>query len=275
MNIGSVLVNGKVSDSVSVFDRSLQFGDGLFETIAVVNNTPCLWDRHLQRLSDSCERLGFASPDAGLLYSELLEITAGHSRCVVKILVTRGCSERGYAYPENIAPNRILYLAAWPRASLELTSALKLQLCETRLGINPGLAGIKHTSRLEQVIAKAEFSDYTDTEGLMLDINDRVIEGTASNLFLDIDGVLHTPILNNAGVSGVARGLILDVAESRGAAVIEREIMVDELATATAIYLCSSLLGIVPVNNYEGKSWEESSWNHPVIDAARQKLFTQ
>jgi len=58
MRASAVLVNGKASESISAFDRGLQYGDGLFETIAVVDGHPCLWQRHVQRLKTGCERLG-------------------------------------------------------------------------------------------------------------------------------------------------------------------------------------------------------------------------
>src|SRR5215472_17736 len=84
--------------ALSVLDRGLHYGDGLFETIACENGRPRLIERHLQRLASGCERLGLVSGDGAALAREVRELAAGTSRVIVKLLLTRGAAlARGYA----------------------------------------------------------------------------------------------------------------------------------------------------------------------------------
>jgi 4-amino-4-deoxychorismate lyase len=119
-------------------------------------------------------------------------------------------------------------------------------LCQTRLPHSPRLAGLKHLSRLEQVLASAELPAHCQ-EGLMLDVSGRLIEGTTSNLFLVLDDQLLTPRLDNCGVAGVVRRQILEYCAQWGIAAAERPLTLEQLYRAGEVFLTSSLSGIRPV----------------------------
>ena len=102
------LVNGKHDDHIAVADRGFQYGDGLFETIAVHRGTPLLWARHLQRLEIDCQRLQLDMPDSHLLLKELTQVCADTERAVVKIILTHGPSGRGYARTANSPATRAI-----------------------------------------------------------------------------------------------------------------------------------------------------------------------
>ena len=89
------LVNGRETDQVSVADRGFQYGDGLFETIAVYHATPLLWPGHMQRLRDGCARLQLDMPDEDVLLQEVIQVVGEAERAVVKITVTHGPAGRG------------------------------------------------------------------------------------------------------------------------------------------------------------------------------------
>ncbi|MGH8246340.1 MAG: aminotransferase class IV, partial [Gammaproteobacteria bacterium] len=84
------LVNGTHSETLSLHDRALQYGDGLFETLAVLNGTPLLWDRHMSRLQRGCAVLGIPAPSPGLLREEAASLCRGRDRQVLKIIISRG-----------------------------------------------------------------------------------------------------------------------------------------------------------------------------------------
>jgi 4-amino-4-deoxychorismate lyase len=243
-----VLINGEPATQLSVLDRGFQYGDGLFETIAVSDGRPCLWDRHLNRLQLGCQRLAIPFPDPDLLLDEALQACAGEARSVLKIMLTRGEGGRGYRPAAHPEPNRIVYCTPWPehppKASEE---GIVARICETRLGQDETLAGIKHLNRLPQIMARKEWDDPAITEGLMLDRDGYVIEGTISNLFLVRDGELITPDLSRCGVAGVMRELVLDSAARLGIPSRIRQIHVDELQQAEALFLTNSLIGIWPI----------------------------
>jgi 4-amino-4-deoxychorismate lyase len=241
----TTLVNGVPAESVSSRDRGLQYGDGLFETVAVRHGAPRLWERHLERLFRDAARLGMPAPDAACLTEEGYRLCAGAERAVLKIIVTRGAAGRGYAPPSLAEPTRILNLSPWPvHPAQAAETGVAVRFCETRLGSNPRLAGIKHLNRLEQVLARSEWeTDYA--EGLMRDDSGNVIEGTMSNLFVVASGIVWTPDLSRCGVAGVMRGWVLD--QFAGAA-RAAPLRCDDVVRADELFLTNSVIGIWPVS---------------------------
>ena len=280
MALDTMLVNGTETSLISVLDRGLQYGDGLFETIAVVDGKPLLWDRHLQRLISGCQRLGIPAPSAELLTIEATQICSEQQQCVLKIIVTRGSGGRGYrarrsiAGTSDITATRILSLHPWPNYPDTFSEhGITLRQCRTRLGVNPALAGIKHLNRLEQVIARSEWVDPDIPEGLMLDSNDCVIEGTISNIFLINNGVLITPDLSGSGVDGVMRGLILEIADSFAIPSCITQLRIDDIKKADELFLCNTLINVWPVRFFEGIRYDSLKITR-VIAAELQKHLT-
>ncbi|MBO0496633.1 aminodeoxychorismate lyase [Pseudomonas sp. Marseille-Q1929] len=248
-------VDGQPADSVPLKDRGLAYGDGLFETIAVKAGQPVLLDRHLHRLDDGCRRLAFIA-DHGLIRSEVLAYAAALGDGVLKLILTRGDSLRGYGINPGAPVRRILQgspPATYPPA--HGTDGIRLFPCATRLAEQPLLAGLKHLNRLEQVIARAEWQDAEHAEGLMLDVSGRVIEGVFSNLFLVCNGLLLTADLNRCGVAGVMRAEILAQAQTLGVPVAVADISLEQLQQADEVFVCNSVYGIWPVRGCAAMSW--------------------
>jgi 4-amino-4-deoxychorismate lyase len=239
-----MLVNGQPQDSVSALDRGLSYGDGLFETIRLVGARAPLWSRHMQRLLTGCERLRIAAPDSQQLWQEALQASKDLPDAVLRITLTRGVGERGYVPPATSKVTRIV--AAFPPPVVPSSfyrEGIRLHLCITTLADQPLLAGIKHLNRLEQVLARAEWSDPQRVEGLVCDQHGHVISATAANLFAVIDGVTVTPSVDRCGVAGVARAAMLDMLP----ACQVRDLPLDECLRASELFLCSSVRGILPV----------------------------
>ena len=250
------LVNGQPSDVIPVIDRGFQYADGLFETIAVKDGEPLLFDRHLERLALGCAKLGIAPPAPGVLGSEALSLCRGAERAVLKLMLTRGSGGRGYRPDGAGPPTRVTAVLPWPDyAPACREQGVVLRLCRTRLGSNPDLAGLKHLARLEQVLARGEWSDPSIQEGLMLDGQLRVIEGTMSNVFLVRGEHLVTPRLDACGVKGVMRAAVIACASRMGVACEERDVAVEELQSADGLFLTNSLIGLWPVRRLEGRDY--------------------
>ena len=248
-------VDGQPADVLSLKDRGLAYGDGLFETIAVRGGQPLLLDRHLSRLAEGCRRLAIAA-DHGVIRAELLAYADALGDGVLKLILTRGDSLRGYTSDPSAAPRRILQgnpPAAYPVAHAE--QGVRLFPCTTRLSTQPLLAGIKHLNRLEQVLARAEWRDSEHAEGLMLDQTGRVIEGVFSNLFLVRDGVLITADLKRCGVAGVMRAELLDQAPALGINPHITDISLEQLQWADEVFVCNSVYGVWPVRAYAALGW--------------------
>jgi 4-amino-4-deoxychorismate lyase len=249
-----MLIDGRppTAPGLAPSDRGLQYGDGLFETLAINDGRACHWPLHYARLDTGCARLGIPTPARDLLEAEIARLCAGAERAVLKLIVTRGVGARGYRPPVPARPTRILQRLPWPEQALGLAErGIDLRLCNTRLGLNPALAGVKHLNRLEQVMARAEWGEEYH-EGLMFDVEDRVVEGTMSNLFLVRRERLCTPSLAQAGVAGVTRARVLRAAREMGIECSEEEVREPDLYSADGLFVTNSLIGIWPVARLEG-----------------------
>ncbi|HEX5337166.1 MAG TPA: aminotransferase class IV, partial [Gallionella sp.] len=155
-----MLVNGVPGNLISIRDRGLLYGDGVFRTLRAVQGKALHWPLHYLKLQHDCAKLGISCPDEAVLCAELDQVLAQHPDGVVKLIVTRGVGARGYTPSADAEPTRIWdvsplpdYPAAWA------TQGIKACVCNLRLSAQPRLACVKHLNRLENVLAAAELSD--------------------------------------------------------------------------------------------------------------------
>jgi 4-amino-4-deoxychorismate lyase len=166
----------------------------------------------------------------------------------------------GYRVPEKVVPRRILQLHPWPDFPPAAGEAgVAVRLCATRLCHNPQLAGIKHLNRLEQVLARREWDEPQIGEGLLLDVDGRLVEGTMSNLFLVREQLLLTPDLRRCGVAGIMRSIILEQAERQSLRAEIRALDSADLLAADEVFLCNSLIGIWPVRAVDGRPYRKGA----------------
>jgi 4-amino-4-deoxychorismate lyase len=247
----NVLINGEFKDTISIFDRGLQYGDGLFETMVAINDEIKLWDAHWERLTDGCKRLSIDAPDKQVVENDislLMKKTNSSSLFIVKLIITRGVGERGYRYSSSQNVTRILSSHTWPDYPEEyVNNGIAVRYCETILSENPKLAGIKHLNRLEQVLARNEWDTDEYQEGLMLTAKGNVIDGTMSNIFAIKDNMLFTPELSVCGVSGVMRKTVISQAKEIGFSVYEKTFTKSELEDADELFITNSIIGIWPI----------------------------
>jgi len=242
-----MLVNGVKSDVLPATDRGLLYGDGLFETLKIVDGEPRNWSRHVARLTDGCRRLNIAMPESSLLLTELHTLCLGEKRVVAKIIITRGMGGRGYA-PGQSLPTRIIQCFPWPDfPAKNAQQGVIVRVCSLRLGDQPLLAGLKHLNRLENVLARSEWDDPDIAEGLLRDGKGHFIEGTMSNLFMVKQGVLCTGSLKYNGVAGIMREVIIEHARLLGIPCVQQAIDKAQLKEADELFICNSLFGIWPI----------------------------
>lgn len=244
--MASFLVNGWPAQSIDTADRGLQYGDGVFRTLRVSGGRALNWRRQYGRLAADCAALGLACPDETLLLAEIARVAPGDA--TAKVIVTRGGSGRGYAFPEDIRPNRIVVaypaLAPDPLPALE---GVRARRCDLVLARQPRLAGVKTLNRLENILARAEWRDPSIREGFLADADGLLVEGTFSNVFLARDGTLSTPDLSRCGVAGAERERVLELAAAHGIDFAVRDIAFGECDGADEIFITNSVIGILPV----------------------------
>lgn len=252
----AALVNGvecvNPAQAVAVADRGLNYGDGVFETMLLKQGRVRFLDAHLARLALGCRRLGIDPPGEERMRAEIAHASAAAESGIVKVVVTRGSSGRGYRAPVNAVPTRIVSLHAPPPAA---TTTLRARWCDMRVSRNPLLAGIKHLNRLEQVLAQSEWDDATIDEGFMLDSEGELIAATAANVFIVRGHELVTPDLRYCGIHGVMRGAILRLATELGVAAHEEPLWPEDLAAATEVFVTNAVRGVRAVVALGEHSW--------------------
>jgi len=254
----SVWINGISNDTIDIRDRGLAYGDGVFETIKVHNGRAQMLDQHFSRMRAGAARLGFAAEAVDLFQTELSAVSLPE-RGVLKLTLTRGAGGRGYSYATCTDSTRIIMLAPMPEYAGQADNGISVRLCETRLGINPTLAGIKHLNRLEQVLARNEWDDASIHEGIVCDAEGYLAEGTMSNLFWVTAGIIYTPDLAGCGVSGIIRDYLLKRFESVGYQVLQGRFCPDVLDAADEIFVCNSLIDVWPVKRFAGNDYQIGS----------------
>jgi 4-amino-4-deoxychorismate lyase len=259
-------LDGAPSSFVSVDDRGLHYGDGLFETMRCRNGSIDFLELHLERLQKGIEVLCLpvsiarVRADVAAFCSELRARNVADA--VVKLVVTRGTAMRGYNPATAKSASIILQAFAFVARPRQQQQGADVTLCRTRLADQPALAGIKHLNRLENVLARGEWQAQFD-EGLMLSQQGHIVEGTMSNVFF-IDGdasggwTLHTPAIDRCGVAGVMRRLIIETVASRlGLDVRQSSVMTPQRTQQfSAGFLTNAIIGIWPIKSLCGRSFE-------------------
>lgn len=274
-----ILINGRPyspdSAVVSVFDRGFQYGDGVFETLAAVDGRIREREAHLHRLALGARLLAIPEPDREALEGELGQLASelgGGERAVLKVLYTRGPGGRGLAPPDNPIPTRVLMRLPWPDHPPEWARrGVRTFTCRTRQMSAAALDGrIKSMNQLNHIAARLEWQDPEIAEGLLCDLSGRVIEGTVSNLFAVQSGVLLTPDLAGAGLPGVTRRRILELADELGVPAHETDLYPEDLQGMEELFLTNSIIGVWPIREHEGGELPQAPG--PVTTRLREAL---
>lgn len=257
-------------DAISADDRGIAYGDGVFETMRAHGGRIPWWDAHVDRLQQGAARLRIVLPDLAKVHEEALELLSGED-AVLKLIVTRGRAGRGYAPDAHAAPTWLLSSHSLPAAVP--SAGVSLRWCQTRLSLQPILAGIKHCNRLEQVLARAEWDDPAAAdrdafEGLMRSTGDDVVSATAANLFVLREGRWLTPRIDRCGVAGICRAWVLAELREVGLPVDEARLGATAVESADAVFLCNAVRGILPVARLGQRVWPP----HPQVAALQRRL---
>ncbi len=243
-------VNGIPQTHVSLGDRSFQYGDGCFTTILTKQGELVYWPEHIARMEACLKTLQIPIPDWEEVFEWANLAALQDENAGVKIHISRGIGGRGYS-PKGIDDPRVTISnfalpAHYPQWQ---QSGVSLGVCETRLGIQPLLAGHKHNNRLEQVLAKAELERTEFSDAVTLNVQNHVIETTIANLFWVKDNNVYTPDLSLSGVAGVMRRKILEFLGFNNIKVELGTFTLSEVLEADEIWMCNSLLGVAPVKS--------------------------
>ena len=272
------LINGEFSKHISVIDRGLSYGDGLFETMSwsYLDDEKVLgvefWDRHIERIKLGCSITKIKLPPIEILinYKEKIlneSLRKGIKNGVLKIVITRGIGGRGYKFEKEIVPT-VIFLS-FPSREINkktLNTGVKLRFCEFPIFENSMLAGLKHLNRIDSVMARSEWEEDEFFDGVMLDNSESIIDGTMTNLFFSKNNVLYTPIIKKSGINGIMRQVVIDNAKLFFKKVCEIEIKRRTISTFDEMFVTNSVIKILPVTHLSNKKFKTTNATKEMIN---------
>jgi len=249
------LING-TSQKISPFDRAFQYGDGIFRTFVVENKKVLHWKHHYKKIVEDCLALKITPPKEKDLLTDINSLFKSKKKSVGKFIISRGNSERGYKFSEDIVHNRFLIktkMPIYPKEYFKL--GVNLFVCKQKL--NPSiLSGVKHLNRLENVMARQEWKGEYYADGILLDQNGYVIECISSNIFMRIGKTIYTPKISQVGIKGVTRGLIIKISMKLGFKIKETTFKLNKLLESDEVFITNSLFGVLQVKKIKNKLWQ-------------------
>jgi D-amino acid aminotransferase len=247
-----VLLNGRIVEAaratISVFDRGLLYGDGLFETMRAYKGVAFAIEEHFHRLRTSADILGL--PITNLEWpATITELVAknGLARqdAWVRLTVTRGPAEPRVLPPDLPKPTTILMVRPLDRAIAEHQKrGVKIALLPfSRHGFVPEHKSLNY---LPAVVGRVLASYHGAYEGIFVRHDHVLTEGTTTSLFIVREGALWTA--PEGGIlPGVTRRLVIDLAQANHLRVVERELLTTDLRLADEAFITSSMIELVPI----------------------------
>lgn len=236
---------------VSVFDHGLTVGDGVFETMKVIEGEPMALSRHLRRLERSCDVLGLTSPDLGAIRSGIQEVIAdsGDASRLGRLRVTCTAGDGPLASDRGSSSGTIVValspMQPWPAT----TSAVVVPWVRNE---RSAVAGAKTTSYAENVVALQWAHDRGFSEGLFANTSGALCEGTGTNVFIVRGKDVVTPPLDSGCLAGITRELLLEWGLAS-----ETPLELADLETCDEVFVTSSTRDVHPVQTLGERTWSE------------------
>ncbi|MCX4879533.1 MULTISPECIES: aminotransferase class IV [unclassified Streptomyces] len=233
------------SARVSVFDHGLTVGDGIFETVKTVDGRPFALTRHLDRLTRSARGLGLPDPDHHEVRRACAAVLEANPMPLgrLRITYTGGYGPLGSDRGEH-GPTLVVALGETSRRP-DSTAVITVPWTRNERG---ALTGLKTTSYAENVVALARAHQHGASEALFANTVGQLCEGTGSNVFVVLDGELHTPPVASGCLAGITRALAVEWTGAR-----ETDLPLDVLQRADEIFLTSSLRDIQAVHRVDDR----------------------
>ena len=231
-------------------DRGFLLGDGVFETVAVINHKPLWLDEHVQRMAHAAAELGLAF-NAKATFAGLTEVLKkSEVQCeVLRITLSRGKAARGLA-GDGTSPSLLITLDEF--SAKNLFQPCRLKVSQVRRNAFAPSSRLKTLSYIDGIAAAREAAGEAD-DALMLNTSDHVASTTIANIFALQGDALITPSLDQGILPGIMRRILLDNARKLGLRPVERAVPLEDLVRADAVFLCNSLRFIRPVTALNGE----------------------
>jgi branched-chain amino acid aminotransferase len=246
-----VWLNGSILDdpaapSIRVDDHGLTVGDGVFETLKVVDGAPFALTRHLDRLVASAAGLGLPAPDLDEVRRATKSVLDGPTLALGRLRVTYTAGSAPLGSGRGQGAPTLLVVADAMAAGPATTAAVRVPWVRNE---RSAIAGLKTTSYAENVVALARAKESGATEAIFTNSVGALCEGTGSNVGYVIDGQARTPSLDSGCLAGVTRALLLEWCD-----VVEIDEPIGVLDRAEEVFLVSTTRDVQPVHRLDERS---------------------
>ncbi len=248
-----IYLNGELvqqeAATVSALDRGLLYGYGLFETMRSYGGRVFRLEEHYQRLREGAARLAMDAPLTRRELSDAVEVVLQRnelSDARVRLMLTAGA--------EGAAGSVILLareVTEYPRQLYR--RGMSALVTSMRRNETSFLSGVKSLNYLDNVLAREEARRQGADEAILLNTRGFVVEGSASNVFLVLDGRLVTPNLSSGCLAGITRQAVLELAAEFGLEAIETDVELSAFAVASEAFLTGSVMEVMPLTRLDGR----------------------
>ncbi|MBQ0829728.1 aminotransferase class IV [Streptomyces tagetis] len=235
---------------VSAFDHGLTVGDGVFETVKAVHGKPFALTRHLDRLVRSATGLGLPEPDLDEVRRACAAVLDAHPVALGRLRITYTGGPGPLGSDRGDAGTTLLVAVGATTRRPDTTAVVTVDWTRNERG---AVTGLKTTSYAENVVALARAREQGATEALFGNTRDRLCEGTGSNVFVVLDGELHTPPLDSGCLAGITRALAVEWTGAR-----ETDLPLDVLERADEVFLTSTLRDVQGVHRVDGRALHDA-----------------
>jgi 4-amino-4-deoxychorismate lyase len=231
--------------------RSCLYGDGLFETMAYRAGELRYWSYHWARLQQGLLRLLYPKvSEMDILAVLRPQLDALTTDAVIRLTVTRR-GARGYRAMPDAQIDIDVQISPFP-AQRWHGRGIKTRWCTTTWAQQPLLAGIKHLNRLEQVLARSEWTDTTIEEGLVCDTVGNVISGTMSALLVRHGQTVLATDLTQTGIDSVARRVVMHALPELGYSLQMRSLSRQDIINADEVIMMNAIQGVGFITECDG-----------------------
>ena len=259
----------KEQATVSVFDRSFMYGDGLFETMRIFNGKPFRWAQHLERMQRGAQflkiRMPFTPQELKQHARQLIEANQIPDG-VLRVHLSRGVGERGYL-PKG-ADQPVLLMSTHPAPTVDPANPPKWRLITSpyKVVAEDPLASFKTASRLLHVGAMLDAEAADADDALILNTMGEVVQTATANLQWVYRDTVYTVPTGRGALPGITRAVILEVCQAQNIPTNKRVIKPEALFKAEGVFVTLSTFGVVPVVSLDGNPLNEC----PIVEQVRQ-----
>ena len=277
-----VFLNGKFLPEaeavVPLNDRGFLLGDGLFETMRVANGKTFRFAQHLERLTRGADFLKIQPPFTPKELEKFAAQLIGQNQmpeAVLRVTLSRGPGGRGYSLKGAGTPTLAMTLHPLPPQNADEPLQWSLVTSSYRIPASDALSSFKTTSKILNIMARAEAEEKGADEALLLNTNGEVAETAGGNLFWVYQDKICTVPAGRGVLPGITRAVVLEICQSLGLETNKRVIKPEHLRNAEGLFVTNSALGIVPLAVFDGEPVAPSPLVDQIVSAYNEMLLRE